>query len=196
MIYYASKTLNEAQVNYTATEKEFLAIIFALDKFRSYMKGFKVVVHINHASIRHLMAKSDSKPRLIRWVLKLQEFDFEIVYKCGKDNLVADHLSRLDPSIISPSLPIPDDLLDEHPFVIMEEPWFVDIVNYLAKGVFASNMSSQEKKNFVTRCRTYFWDDPYLLKAGKDIMTRRCVLEEEVESILKILLHDATWWAL
>ena len=66
VIYYASKTLNETQVNYTTTEKEFLAVIFALDKFRSYLQGFKVVIHTDHAAIRHLVAKNDSKPRLIR----------------------------------------------------------------------------------------------------------------------------------
>ncbi|MCQ7016933.1 Ty3/Gypsy family RNase HI domain-containing protein, partial [Clostridioides difficile] len=86
-------TLNEAQVNYT--EKEFLAIVFALEKFRSYIVGYKVIVYSDHAALRHLLAKSQSKPRLIRWVLLLQEFDIEIRDRKGCENVVADHLSRL-----------------------------------------------------------------------------------------------------
>ena len=152
-----------------------MAVIFALDKFRSYLKGFKVIVHTDHAAIRHLMAKSDSKPRLIRWVLMLQEFDCEIVDKCGKDNLVADHLSRINPGAIAPSSPIPDDLPDEHLFSVSLEPWFADIVNFKATGLFAANMTSQEKKNFAIRYRSYFWDDPYLFKLGNDGVMRRCV---------------------
>ena len=74
-IYYASRTLNDTQFNYSTTEKELLSIIFALDKFRSYLIGTKVIVYSNHAALRYLLTKKDSKPRLIRWILLLQEFD-------------------------------------------------------------------------------------------------------------------------
>jgi ribonuclease HI len=84
-IYYASRTLNDAQVNYTTTEKELLAIIFALEKFRSYLIGSKVIVHTDHAALRYLMTKKDAKPRLIRWMLLLQEFDLEIQDKPGRE---------------------------------------------------------------------------------------------------------------
>ena len=71
MLHYVSKTLNEAQVNYTTTEKELLAIVFALDKFRSYLVGSKVIVFTDHAAIKYLLTKQDAKPRLIRWILLL-----------------------------------------------------------------------------------------------------------------------------
>ncbi|KAK2416241.1 hypothetical protein QL285_038655 [Trifolium repens] len=74
-IYYASRTLNEAQLNYTTTEKELLAVVFAFDKFRSYLVGTKVVVYTDHSAIKYLIAKKDAKPRLTRWVLLLQKFD-------------------------------------------------------------------------------------------------------------------------
>jgi len=70
-IYYASKTLLDAQVNYTTTEKELLAVVFALDKFRSYLLGSKVIIYSDHAALRHLLAKRETKPRLIRWILLL-----------------------------------------------------------------------------------------------------------------------------
>jgi hypothetical protein len=65
VIYYASKTLMDAQVNYTTTEKELLAVVFALDKFRSYLLGSKVIINSDHAALRHLLAKKETKPRLI-----------------------------------------------------------------------------------------------------------------------------------
>ena len=75
VIYYASRTLNDAQINYATIEKEMLAVIFAFDKFRSYLLGSKVVVYTDHAALKYLLNKKDSKPRLIQWVLLLQEFD-------------------------------------------------------------------------------------------------------------------------
>ena len=70
-IYYASKTFNEAQENYSTTEKEMLAMVFSCEKFRPYMLGSHVIVHTDHATIKYLLAKKDAKPRLIRWVLLL-----------------------------------------------------------------------------------------------------------------------------
>ncbi|KAJ0540924.1 putative nucleotidyltransferase, Ribonuclease H [Helianthus annuus] len=99
-IYYASKTLYDAQENYTTTEKELLAVVFAFDKFCSYLVLSKTIVYTDHAAIRYLFKKQDAKPRLIRWILLLQEFDVEIKDKRGVENTAADHLSRLeDPTL-------------------------------------------------------------------------------------------------
>ena len=71
MVYYASKTLNEAHRNYTTTEKELLAVVFALDKFRAYLVGSFIVIFTNHYALKYLLTKQDAKARLIGWVLLL-----------------------------------------------------------------------------------------------------------------------------
>ncbi|CAM8886820.1 unnamed protein product [Rhodiola kirilowii] len=83
-------------MNYFSTEKELLAIVYAFDKFRQYLVGSNTIVFTDHAAIKYLLSKKESKPRLIKWILLLQEFDIEIKDKKRVENLVADHLSRLE----------------------------------------------------------------------------------------------------
>ena len=99
-IYYASKTFNEAQENYSTTEKEMLAIVFTCEKFRPYILGSHVIIHTDHAAIKYLMVNKEAKPSLIKWVLLLQEFDLEIKDMKGCDNVIADHLSRIEKTTV------------------------------------------------------------------------------------------------
>ena len=75
VVYYVSKTLNEAQMNYTTKEKELLVLVYALDKFRAYLVGSDIIIFTNHSALKYLLTKKNAKARLIRWVLLLQEFN-------------------------------------------------------------------------------------------------------------------------
>ena len=136
VIYYASKTLSDAQLNYTTTEKELLAVVFALEKFRSYLLGSKVLVYSDHAALKHLLSKKNTKPRLIRWILLLQEFDLKIRDKKGSENVVADHISRILVEHTIGIDEVKEKFSDEQLFAISSSrpPWFAHIVNYLSTG--------------------------------------------------------------
>ncbi|KAM1247681.1 hypothetical protein ACFX2J_043587 [Malus domestica] len=183
VIYYASRTLNDAQLNYSTTEKELLAVVFALHKFRSYLLGTKVIIYTDHAALKYLLTKKEAKPRLIRWMLLLQEFDIEIRDKKGSENVVADHLSRLvhEEEVV----PIPETFPDEQLMSIeVSMPWYADLVNYLASKVIPSEFNKNQRDKLKYDARNYVWDDPYLWKYCSDQIIRRCVHDSEIQSIL------------
>ncbi|RVW70109.1 Retrovirus-related Pol polyprotein from transposon 17.6 [Vitis vinifera] len=184
VIYYASKTLNEAQRNYTTTEKELLAVVFALDKFRAYLVGSSIVVFTDHSALKYLLTKQDAKARLIRWILLLQEFNLQIRDKKGVENVVADHLSRLVISHDSHGLPINDDFPEESLMSIEVAPWYSHIANFLVTGEVPSEWSAQDKRHFFAKIHAYYWEEPFLFKYCADQIIRKCVPEQEQSGIL------------
>nr|GEV57563.1 reverse transcriptase domain-containing protein [Tanacetum cinerariifolium] len=95
-IHYASKTMTDAQAQYTTTEKELLVVVYAFEKFRPYLVLSKTKVYTDHLALKYLLAKQDAKPRLLWLILVLQEFNVIIRHKKRAKNLTADHLSRLE----------------------------------------------------------------------------------------------------
>ena len=187
-IYYSSKTFNEAQENYSTTEKEMLEMVFACEKFRLYILGSHIIIHTDHAAIKYLMAKKEAKPRLIRWVLLLQEFDLEIKDKKGCDNVIADHLSRVKKTTVKEEeMEVAENFPDEQLFQLsFQLPWYDDIVNFLACGLIPPEFGYQKRKKLRrTDSRFYIWDDPLLFKRGVDMIIRRCVPESEQSKILQ-----------
>jgi len=151
VIYYASKTLNEAQQNYTTIKKELLAIVFAVMKFQPYLLCTNVIICTDHSALKHLLDKADFKCQSIQWVLLLQEFALEIRDKKGTENVVANHLSRLPTPLRNEGecdLPIDYFFPDDHLFTlaISSIPWFANLVNYLACGIVPLDMNFHQRK--------------------------------------------------
>nr|GEY47111.1 reverse transcriptase domain-containing protein [Tanacetum cinerariifolium] len=149
-IHYASKTMTEAESNYTTTEKEMLAVVYALKKFRSYLIMNKSIVYTDRFALKYLFAKKDSKARLLRWVQLLQEFTFKVIDTKEAENLAADHLSRLenphqnvlDPKEINESFPLETfNLVSTRGS--SSTPWFADFANYHVGNFIVNGMSSQ-----------------------------------------------------
>ncbi|KAH9802981.1 hypothetical protein KPL71_001600 [Citrus sinensis] len=193
-IYYASKMFTPTQINYTTTEKELLAVYFTFDKFRACVVGTKVTVYTDHTAIKYLISKKDAKPRLISWILLLQEFDLEIKDRKGTENQVADHLSWLEADTSTLTRKgITETFPDEQLLVVQqaqmlqqsESPWYAGFANYLVSGLLPPKLKFQEKKKFLHDVRSYQWDYPHLYKLCSDQVIRRCVVAEEIPHILE-----------
>ncbi|GKF07821.1 reverse transcriptase domain-containing protein [Tanacetum coccineum] len=152
-----------------------LAVVYAFEKFWSYLIMNKSIVHTDHSALKYLFAKKDAKARLLRWVLLLQEFDFKVLDTKGAENLAADHLSRLenpyenilDPKEINETFPL--ETLSMVTFRgDSSTPWFADFANYHAGNFVVKGMSTQQKNKFFKDVKHYFWDDPFLFKICAD----------------------------
>nr|GEU73511.1 reverse transcriptase domain-containing protein [Tanacetum cinerariifolium] len=146
-IHYASKTMTEAQIHYTTTEKEMLAVVYAFEKFRPYLVLSKIIVYTDHSALKYLHSKQDAKLRLIQWVLLLQEFDIIIRDKKRMENLAAYHLSSLE----NPHKDVFEnkDINENFPLETLGKissgstPWFADFANFHAGNFIIKGMSSQ-----------------------------------------------------
>ncbi|GJX97184.1 hypothetical protein Tco_0352982 [Tanacetum coccineum] len=126
-----------------------------------------MIVYTDHSAVRHLFKKQDAKPRLIRWILLLQEFDIEIKDKKGTENVAADHLSRIKNDETSEDSEVDNNFFRETLMEITtnDTPWFADFANYLVGDIIPKGMMYQQKKKFLSDLKNYFWEDPYLFKS-------------------------------
>nr|GEW28657.1 reverse transcriptase domain-containing protein [Tanacetum cinerariifolium] len=160
--------MNQAEANYTTTDKEMLAVVYVFKKFRSYLIMNKSIVYTDHSALKYLFAKKDAKAQ----------------------NYAADHLSRLenpyenvfDPKEINETFPL--ESLNKLTHKDPSTPWYADLSNYHARNFIIKGMTSQQKKKFFKDDRHYFWDDPYLFRNCANQIIRRCVAGKEAIDIL------------
>ncbi|GKA05907.1 reverse transcriptase domain-containing protein [Tanacetum coccineum] len=142
-IYFSSKTLNAAQQKYTVTKKELIVVVFAFDKFRPYLILSKTIVYTDYSTLRHLFKKQDANPRLIRWILLLQEFNIEIKDKKCIENVAANHLSQIENDKTSDDSDVDNNFPRETLMEITtnDTPCFVDFANYLVGDVISKGLT-------------------------------------------------------
>ncbi|GKE49319.1 reverse transcriptase domain-containing protein [Tanacetum coccineum] len=116
----------------------------------------KTIVHTDHSALRNLFRKQDAKPRLIRWIMLLQEFDIEIKDRKGTENVTVDHLSRIENEETSDDSEVDDNFLGETLMEINteDEPWFADFANYLASDIIPKEITYQQKNFFSQTSNT------------------------------------------
>ena len=199
-IHFASRQMSEAEKKYTTTEREALAVVYACKKFRHYLLGYKVIFHTDHNSLKHLVNKADLSGRVARWILLLQEFDYEVQFKPGKSNANADYLSRMRGE--SASADLDDEFPDEFPEtrvtpgveeipvlqVSPDQPsTYADIKEFLISGTVPEGLNREEKSIFVHKAGPYTLVKNVLFKLGADDSIRRCVEEDEKQVIMEAL---------
>jgi hypothetical protein len=159
-------------------------VVFSFEKLRSYIVNSKVIVYTNHAAIKYLLAKKDVKPRLIRCILFLQELDVEIRDKKAVENVVVDHLSRMNCGQ-DDKKPIEDKMRDDHLYRVLDkDTWMIDIIRAIRKMPL-DHLDKNSQRRIISESRKYFWDSPYLFKLGNGGVMRRCVPREERLEILR-----------
>jgi hypothetical protein len=148
------------------------------------------IIFSDHAALKYLFSKKDAKSRLIRWILLLQEFDIEIRDKKGTENVVADHLSRLTMDFIEDATPISETFPDKQLMHIAHNPvpWFADIVNYLVTDQMPLHWRQQDKLKFLSKVKTFLWDDPYLFKYCPNQIIRRCIPEFDQTNVTSFVM--------
>ena len=204
-IYYASRQMSPAERNYTATEREALAVIYACKKFRHYLLGYEVIFHTDHDALKYLVNKPDLSGRLARWILLLQEFNYTVVVKSGKSNCNADYLSRQRGPESSTDLPadFPDEF-PEVPEAKLPEPEkdvpvylvegsddsdFQGIIHYLQTGQYPDLLNREEKSIFQHQVAPYCLIRGVLFRMGADDKLRRC-LEVQYRRPVMRALHE------
>ncbi|GKD45205.1 reverse transcriptase domain-containing protein [Tanacetum coccineum] len=183
-----------SSTKYNVIEKELMTVVFEFDKFSPYLILSKTIVYTDHSALRHHFKKQDAKPRLIHWILLLQEFDIEIKDKKGTKNVATDHLSRIDNDETSDDVEINDNFLGKTLMEISTRdiPWFTDFANYLVCDIMPKGMMYQQKNKFFSDLKNYFWEDLYLFKVCSDGMIRCCVSGPKTHSILDQCHHGPT----
>jgi hypothetical protein len=177
-IAFVRRKFSEYDKNYNTTEREGLAMVYALYKFRHYLLGKHFKMFIDHSSLKYLVNKPKLGGKICRLLLLFQELYFELIVKQGKMNERPNHLSRVtngeEPTNLEDKFP------DEKLFLVhVVDEYFADVIELLSTGVAQQEFSTTQKKNMVVRVAYYQLITGHLYNMGADIILRRCILEHE-----------------
>jgi hypothetical protein len=168
VIHFISNNLTLTESNYTVTEKSFLVVIHAINKFHHYITGYPIILYTSYSAIKYLDNKPITNGRVTRWLLLLQEFDITIKDRPERENFVADFMSRIPK--IDYSLTVEDQFSDEHLFVVTTKPpWYADVENYLETRKLPAHLSSRERKMIVQHSAQFTWIGGYLFHRRVDL---------------------------
>lgn len=184
VVAYASRTLTRQEQNFSTTERECLAVIFAVEKFRPYVEGTRFTVVTDHYSLLWLRNLKDPTGRLARWALRLQPYDFRLIHRKGQENVVPDLLSRTTPPI--PNEPSPSDLIHcdliEIPTTVKDK-WYTGMVDKVKQSPQTySQWRTQENK---------LWKNMSTREIPLHQDTWRLVLPKDLRAQALLECHDA-----
>ena len=176
--------MSGAEKNYSVTEREGLGMVYSVQKYRHYLLGYKFTFHIDYDALKYMVNKLQFSGRIARWVLLLQEFDFDVDVRPGKKHANADFLSRLSKEVNPTS--IDDSLPDAHLFNVDVIPVeYADVLYYLKNNTFPLEYTDKQKQQLVYKMRLYTLIGDVLYKQGRDGILQRCINPSEVQLILK-----------
>jgi hypothetical protein len=176
--------LNSAKRNYTTTEREALAMVYALNKYRHYLLGNKFVFYVDHMALVNLVNKPQASGRIARWLLLFLEYDFTIVHKPSKLHGMANALSQLPNG--KPATGVQDQPTDAGLFYVLPE-WLQDIVSYLKIGAGPLSMSKDEQRKLILKALPYTLEKGVLHKRGQDMVLRRVLDPSQAEIVMREL---------
>ena len=183
-IAYASRLLSKAEKNYTTIEKEALAMVYAVNKFRHYLLSNRFIFYVDHLALQYLVNKPQVSGRLARWLLLFLEFDFKVIYKPGKTHGVADALSRNEGA--EPATGILDQTTDAQLFS-MQPDWIHPIIEYLQTGTFPPSMTKEARKRLAYQAIPFQLVQRKLYRQGKDSRLRQVISDSQAPMILQEL---------
>ncbi len=174
-ICFLSRKLNEHELNYATTHKECLAVVWSIDELRHYLQGHKFLIRTDHLALKYLMTTKDLQGRLARWALKIMEYDFDIDYIKGKDNKVADALSRVPINQIQEQHMIPENTLEERLKEIKklqeEDQTLRQLMLYLITGEIPEELTNSS--NFIMESKNYVMDNGILFHLHHQMNVRK-----------------------
>jgi hypothetical protein len=180
---FARRKLSTTEINYTTTEREGLAMVYALQKFHHYLLGGQFKMFTDHSTLKYLVNEPVLGRRICRWLLLFQEYDFEIIVKPGRMNKGPNHLSRLEHGEYPTSLE--DTLPDAQLLPIRNiDDYFAEIVQFLSIGMTPSEYTITQKKQLVVCVADFSLIAGQIYKMGPNEILRRCVMEAERPLIL------------